>query len=320
MPKQLTRWVERLGQRRGDTTHTLDDDAWVLERGPEDRRLLMRRLGREAWILQRPGRLRRQVRRIGPLTLRCHLVVHERAARRDPNALQRELGRYLAREQIAWVLRALGVNCVLDVGANKGQYARMLRRTGYTGRIVSFEPLAHLVDDLRAAAEGDPDWNVVPVALGDVSTQRQINVVPGTMSSMRAVSDFGRQWSDTLRKAHAQRETATIQVRRLDAVFEEAIAGIDDPRVFLKMDTQGYDLETFRGAGETIEAVLGLQSEVASVPIYDDAPGLVEQLTTYEAEGFELAGLFPVSRHLETLRVIEFDAVMVRPGAVLRGS
>jgi hypothetical protein len=58
--------------------------------------------------------------------------------------------------------------------------------------------------------------------------------------------------------------------------------------------------------------VLGLQSELSCVPIYDGMPTMTEQLTTYERAGFALSAMFPVSRDEESLRAIEFDAVMVR--------
>jgi hypothetical protein len=95
-------------------------------------------------------------------------------------------------------------------------------------------------------------------------------------------------------------------------VYDELVAGLDDPRVYLKLDTQGYDLEAFAGAGDRIKQVVGMQSEVSSVPIYDGMPRLTEQIAVYEDAGFELTGMFPVITDAATMRIIEFDAVMVR--------
>jgi hypothetical protein len=57
---------------------------------------------------------------------------------------------------------------------------------------------------------------------------------------------------------------------------------------------------------------------VSCLPIYDGMPRMTEQLDTYEAAGFAISAMFPVSPHRETLRAIEFDVVMIRPDAVLR--
>jgi hypothetical protein len=45
-------------------------------------------------------------------------------------------------------------------------------------------------------------------------------------------------------------------------------------------------------------------------------PHLTEQLATYEAAGFEITGMFPVIFDRQTMRVIEFDAVMARADAL----
>lgn len=227
---------------------------------------------------------------------------------------QRVLGHYLGQQHVDWVLRELDINCVLDVGANVGQFARHLREGGYAGRIVSFEPVAALADELRRAAKDDPDWQVVQCALGEVDEKTEINVRPGAMSSLLPSSDFGKNWSKRLRETERQ----TIDVRRLDGLFADVVAGIDEPRVYLKLDTQGYDLQAFAGGGDCLKQIAGMQSEVSCVPIYDHMPRLPEQIAAYEAEGFEITGMFPVTRHRQTLRVIEFDVTMVRAEAVRR--
>ena len=268
-----------------------------------------RRLDGPAVVVQRGEKL--DVRRIGPPKLQTHLVYDPQSAQAHANGFQKALSAHLSDQHLMWVFRRLGINCVLDVGANEGQFAAGLRRAGYTGRIVSYEPVAHLVASLRRHARDDPAWLVEDCALGEEEGKAEINVVPGTMSSLLPASDFGRDWSHKLRSSRPE----TIRVRRLDAVFDEATRGLDAPRVFLKMDTQGYDLATLRGAGDRLSDVVGLQSEVSCLPIYDGMPRMTEQLDAYEAAGFAISAISPVSRHLRTLRVIEFDVVMVRPEA-----
>src|SRR3954466_12945604 len=65
------------------------------------------------------------------------------------------------------LLGELGVTLVLDVGANVGEYGVLLRRLGYAGRIVSFEPVAANVEGLRSRV--DALWAVEHVALGRVT-------------------------------------------------------------------------------------------------------------------------------------------------------
>ena len=104
-----------------------------------------------------------------------------------------------------------------------------------------------------------------------------------------------------------------MTVRRLDEVLEELIASHDTPRIFLKMDTQGYDVEVFKGIGDKYKQVVALQSEISIVPIYKNMPHWTKSVSFFEEAGFGIAGLFPVNR--DSHRIIEYDCVMVNIGA-----
>src|ERR1019366_9602096 len=56
------------------------------------------------------------------------------------------------------LIRTAGITCVIDIGANTGQYGRELRETGYTGRLISFEPLSTPFQVLAKRAAKDPSW------------------------------------------------------------------------------------------------------------------------------------------------------------------
>jgi FkbM family methyltransferase len=270
-----------------------------------------RRVDDDTWLFVREG-VKRRVRRVGPPEQLATLVFEPNLARSRQGRFERGVASFLADQHTAWLLRELRVDVLLDVGANIGQFAKHARRLGYRGRIVSFEPVPDLVEVLEREAADDPDWHVVPVALGDEDGTAEINWSPGTLSSLLPASDFGRRWNDSLDET----TTREIRIRRLHDVWDEVTQGLDDPRPFLKMDTQGYDVETFRGAGDKVARLFGLQSEVAMVPIYDGMPRFIDQLALYESAGFETTGMFPVNRDRESLRAIEFDLMMVGPAGL----
>jgi FkbM family methyltransferase len=295
----------------------LGKGAWLVRsRTRAGRRLDLEQLDDTAWVLRRRGPRSRVVRQIGPPGLRADLVIDRRSLRRRFDDYEHHLLRYLGEEHVAWLLQQLDVNVVLDVGANLGQFARRLRRDGYAGRIVSFEPVPHIADRLERAAADDPDWHVLRYAVGESDETREINVGvgQGRYSSLLPVSDFGRSWSSRIDGD----ATVSVSVRRLDGLLDDVVDGVVDPRVYLKLDTQGYDLQAFAGVGARVADLVGMQSEMSLVPLYEGMPHLTEQLSTYEAAGFRVTGMFPVVFDRETLRVIELDAVMVRDGALTR--
>jgi FkbM family methyltransferase len=221
---------------------------------------------------------------------------------------------YLQRKQIPTLLEMYGVNCVVDVGAHAGQYGERLRAGGYRGRIVSFEPTPDAFVELEKRAATDKRWEAHRLALGREDGTTTMNVVPGTLSSILPPTKFGAGRYPKLQDA----KEVEIDVRRLDALLDGLFEGLKRPRPFLKLDTQGYDLDVFAGAGDRIAEFVGLQSEVALMEIYKGMPRMPEALAAYEEAGFEIAALYPVSRQTRTARVLEYDCVMVRASAVRR--
>lgn len=232
----------------------------------------------------------------------------------DPLVRQRALSERARDAHLRWLVEALEVDLVLDVGANRGQFARSLREGGYAGRLVSFEPAAGPRARLEEAAAADDAWEVVPWALGESDGEAVLHAVDAQseLGSLRPASDFGRAWKDVM----GQTRDETVAVRRLDGAWAEVVGGAE--RVLLKLDTQGFDLAAFRGAGALVRPggpVVAVLTEVACVPIYDDVPLLDAHLAELGRAGWAPAGLYPVSFDPPTLRVIELDAVLVRDPA-----
>ena len=101
-----------------------------------------------------------------------------------------------------------------------------------------------------------------------------------------------------------------VSVRRLDELLAETAPNMEGKRIFLKLDTQGYDVEVFRGMGNIIKHVVALQAEVSFIPIYEGMPHWTESISVYESAGFEVVGIFPITQ--DAGRLIECDCLMVK--------
>jgi FkbM family methyltransferase len=247
-----------------------------------------------------------------PVTTRGWLAAKSDPSPRAVTLFENDAMHVLGMRHVAWLLDRYKVDCVLDVGANVGQFAKELRRSGFGGQIISFEPVPAFVERLAKQAAGDSGWTVHQLALG--STEGVVPLrVQRTFSSLLNASEYGKRRFGTLRQGAAEEHIIEVPLRRLDAVLDDLLpdAGDGPRRLFLKMDTQGFDVEVFRGLGDKVAEVIGLQSELGLLPIYESMPRMPEALALYEASGFEISGLYPVTSEPDG-RVIEYDCVMVR--------
>lgn len=217
-------------------------------------------------------------------------------------------------EHLATHLRGLfthlQINCVIDVGASRGQYGQLLRSAGFQGHIFSFEPFPKDYATLQSNAASDPNWHVQQTALGHESGELNLNIFNDPVyNSFLEPTDY------ILAHGPYVERQMTVPVVRLDDVYEALLASVSDPHVYLKVDTQGYDQFVFQGAVMSLTKVLALQTELSVHPIYQNVPSYLEMIGQLNERGFDLTGLFPVARD-ENLRVVEFDCVMVRSSAV----
>lgn len=212
-------------------------------------------------------------------------------------------------EHLRRLLQYLKVDCVFDVGANAGQYAKMLRKLGYTEHIVSFEPIPWLADQIRQVATNDKKWHVEAIALADETGNGYFNVMAGSQFSSLGTP----RHDDTRRFLQKNVMNRRIQVRKetLDHVFERLKRLYGFKRPFLKMDTQGFDVSILRAGRAIAPAFVGLQSELAIKRIYEEAVDFREAISLYNDLGFELSAFVPNnSGHFPVL--VEIDCIMVR--------
>lgn len=213
-------------------------------------------------------------------------------------------------DHLATLFRRLEIDCVLDVGANRGQFRDLLRNeAGYEGLIVSFEPIAANIEVLRERASKDDMWKIYGLALGSIDGMMPINVMKQDMFSSLLEPETGENIQQ-FKELNSVARVEQVEVRRLDGLFDEIVRSHQAKHVYLKLDTQGYDLEVVKGAGSVLPRLAGMQTEVAVQQLYKGMPSYLESIRVLTDLGFEITGMFPVTRD-KRLRVVEFDCTLV---------
>jgi FkbM family methyltransferase len=212
------------------------------------------------------------------------------------------------------LLARLEIDCVLDVGANVGQYRDFLRdRVLYDGTIVSFEPLSRHVEALRERSRSDRNWHVEGYALGSKEGSLQINVMVSDQFSSFLEPDHDRVGDYA--GLNVADHTETVAVRTLDGVLPALQERLGFKRPYLKIDTQGFDIEVLRGAAASLPAMRALQTEASVRGIYKGMPRYTEIIRYLDERDFDITGLYPISRD-KSLRLVEFDCVMINRAAI----
>ena len=210
--------------------------------------------------------------------------------------------------QLARIIECTGIDLVLDVGGNAGQYATALREHGYRGRIVSFEPLSSVHSRLVASAQGDDRRQVAPrMALGDSEGEVSIHIAGNSLSS--SVLDMLPE-HERAAPGSAFVGSETVPLRRLDRVAPAYLEGAK--AVLLKIDTQGYEDRVLAGAAGIIDRITAIQTELSLVPLYAKQLLFDEMRAKIEAMGFELFAIFPGYVHEVTGRTLQVDGLFLR--------
>jgi FkbM family methyltransferase len=210
--------------------------------------------------------------------------------------------------QLVLTLERQEIDAVIDVGANRGQYAARLRAAGWRGPILSVEPIPEVNRELAARAARDPLWEVLPpLALGAAEGEAVLEVsAESDMSSTLAQSGTLRAISPS----SAVLRRIVVPGRRLDRLAELA----DRPwrRLFVKIDVQGAEPAVLAGMAGLWERVQGLQLEMALVPLYEGERPWLELVSDLAARGFSPYLLFPGYFARALGRQVQLDAVFYR--------
>ena len=220
--------------------------------------------------------------------------------RYDPSATQ--FGRF------ATALKVFEIDCILDVGANEGQFGESLRASGYKGDIVSFEPLKSAHINLLKISKRDPHWHVHSrCAVGDSHGEIEINVSANSVSSS-VLPMLNSHIQAAPQASYIGKDTCDLIT--LDSVRSTYLDGAKS--VLLKIDTQGYEWQVLDGASDVIHNARDVLIEMSLISLYEGQRLWQEIKSRLESEGFTLWALQPAFIDPENGRTLQLDGLFFR--------
>lgn len=204
------------------------------------------------------------------------------------------------------IMSHYGIDLLLDVGANIGQYGVLTRMIKYKGRIVSFEPLNDAFEKLKQASNSDSNWTINHFALGDVATKSTINIAGNSGSS--SILKMEDKHVETLPESEYI-GTQEIEIKTLNEVFPSFYQ--NGNKVMLKIDTQGYEKNVLEGADQVLDKISLIQLEMSLVSLYQDEILFTEMVQYMEGKGFILVALENGFSDSKTGQLFQVDGVFL---------
>ena len=184
------------------------------------------------------------------------------------------------------VLRELHCMTVLDIGANRGQFALVARRSFPEACIFSVEPLAAPAARFRAVFAADPRVTLHQAAIGPERGETTIHVSRRDDSSS-LLPITARQ--NALFPGTAEATTASVKVALLrDFLTEDQI----EPPALLKLDVQGFELQALQGCESLLHRFAYVYAECSFVELYGGQALADEVIAWLRERGFRLHGVY----------------------------
>jgi FkbM family methyltransferase len=195
---------------------------------------------------------------------------------------------------------------VLDVGANVGQFAVASAKLFPDVQVHSFEPVPECAERLRENVSGLGNIVVYPFALGE--TEGEVSFHVNAHSHSSSVLPLAQTHRDTFPDA---RETQVIRVKvsTLDRVF--ARTNFPSP-ILLKLDVQGYEAQTLRGAVEILKRVDYVVLETSFKPMYEGELLFMDVAQMMEEQGFQFERPVGWLAAPENGEILQMDALFAR--------
>ncbi len=213
------------------------------------------------------------------------------------------------------ILKSLNIKTVIDVGANRGQFAKKAIGAFPSAKLYCFEPLEEPYRELEKWSRSFADGSASPpqdriklfkVALGDEEREMEIFLHKNhnDSSSLLKTTDL----SYKLYPKTKQQKKIAIHQTTLDNALEGLAL---KPETLIKMDVQGYEDRVILGGKKVIRLAKACILEVCLDKLYKDQANFKKILLLMDELGFKYAGNLDQARAPDG-HIIYIDAFFLK--------
>jgi FkbM family methyltransferase len=179
-----------------------------------------------------------------------------------------------------------GLGTVVDIGANRGQFALAVREWAPQARVISFEPLPYPASIFLSVFSGDNKVLLHQAAVGPASVMQKMHVsAKDDSSSLLPISSV----QTTMFPGTGQVATIEVHVSPL-----EEFVKADDllSQAMLKLDVQGFEYEALIGCESMLPHFDWVYCECSFVELYSGQRLACDVIDWLARKGFRLEGVF----------------------------
>lgn len=184
------------------------------------------------------------------------------------------------------VLRSLDCQTVVDIGANRGQFALAARHNFPNAKIISFEPLPKPAALFRRVFARDDATVLHVAAIGPKPEQCTMHVSGrDDSSSLLPISSL----QEEMFPGTSEVGTVDVRVAPLDAFIDE-----DDlvAPAMLKLDVQGFEMDALRGCESLLSRFEWVYCECSFVELYFGQKLAADVIDWLSHKGFRIKGMY----------------------------
>lgn len=206
-------------------------------------------------------------------------------------------------DELKWILNH-HISTIIDVGSHKGESYALFRKILPAANYIGFEPIDDCYAQLKKNTSGDKNAQVFQFAVSDTDGTSTFYLTDQSHCSSLLKPE---QSTEEYAGNHIEQQ---VELRKLDTLLEKQTL---EKNILVKIDVQGAEEKVLRGARKVLTQATVVIIEISFAPLYKDQPDFHSIYSFMTELGYKYTGAFDQFTQQTTGRVMQQDAIFVRP-------